>query len=247
VSPKTEGHSFKSTKMKKTIPLLFIGAFLFLLASCVGDPYYEKLNTPPTIAISSPVDTIKISTVAYTNKASEIITCYDFNMNMRTLSYTSSDATNIFLFDDKSTALTTVQIGNDVETLNQKVFFQAKKEGDYVITFNLHDAFTTSASLAYKVHAFSNLLPLAVVDSCTLTGNKLHLNLTSSYDTDARWGGAIKSYLIYIDGESPIEVISPKINIILSEAQLPHIATTLNVAVRDNDSALSPKVKPTIK
>ena len=130
--------------MKKTIPILFTGAFLFLLASCVGDPYYEKLNTPSTIALSNAADTIKVSAAAFTNKVSEVVTCYDFNMNMRKLSYTSSDATNMLLFDDKSTALTTIPIGNNVETLNQKVVFQAQKEGDYTIDFNVVDAFAAS-------------------------------------------------------------------------------------------------------
>lgn len=217
------------------------------MSSCVGDPYYEQLNSAPTIKLSSLTDTIKVSPAAFTNQVSEIVTCYDYNMNMRTLTLTSSDQANIQIFDDKEAALSKTQIGNNVETLNQKVVFKAQKEGDYSVKFDVNDAFATSATTELKIHAFINLLPVAVIKSCSLSASTLSLDFTGSYDADAKWGGALKSYLVYLDGEAIIEVISPKVNIILSETQLPHIATTLNVAVRDNDSALSPKVKPTIQ
>jgi len=112
--------------MKKTIPILFTGALLLLMSSCVGDPYYEQLNSAPTIKLSSLTDTIKVSPAAFTNQVSEIVTCYDYNMNMRTLTLTSSDQANIQIFDDKEAALSKTQIGNNVETLNQKVVFKAQ-------------------------------------------------------------------------------------------------------------------------
>lgn len=230
--------------MKKIIQILL---FTLLFTSCVGDSYYDKLNTPPTISISNPADTIKVSPATFTNQVSEIVTCYDYNMNMRILSFTSSDSTNILLFDDKNTAITTIPIGNNVEKLNQKVVFQAKKEGDYTINFKIADAWTTYSSVSYKIHAFTNLLPVAVLDACTLIGSTLTIDMSSSYDADKKYGGAVKSYLVYIDGEETMEFISPKMSIILSENQIMNIATTLMVAVRDNDSELSPKIKPTIQ
>jgi len=230
--------------MKKIIQILLI---TLLFASCVGNSYYDDLNTQPTISISNPTDTIKVSPAAFTNQASEIVTCYDYNMNMRTLSFTSSDSTNILLFDDKNTAITTIPIGNNVEKLNQKVVFQAEKAGDYTINFKIADSWTTFSSVSYKIHAFTNLLPVAVLDACTLIGSTLTIDMSSSYDADKKYGGAVKSYLVYIDGEETMEFISPKMNIILSETQLMNIATTLMVAVRDNDSELSPKIKPTIQ
>jgi len=221
--------------------------FTLLLTSCVGNSYYDDLNTPPTISISQQADTIKVSPVAFTNRVSEIVSCYDYNMNMRTLSYTSSDTTNVLLFDDKNTTIKTIAIGNNVETLNQKVIFQAEKEGDYKIDFKVADAWTTYSSVSYKIHAFTNLLPVAVIYSCTLSGSTLSIDMSSSYDADKKYGGAVKSYLVYIDGEEIMEFISSKVSIILSENQIVNIANTLTVAVRDNDNELSPKIKATIQ
>jgi len=231
--------------MKKIIQLLI----LFSFASCVGDPYYEKLNTEPTISISNNADTIKVSAVALTDQASEIISTYDYNMNMRTLSYTcSGDTTSLIFWDDKATKLSpNILIGNAVEKFNQKVIFQAKKAGDYKVQFKIADAFSTAATVECNIHAFTNLLPVASTKTCTLSGSSLSIDMSSSYDADSKYGGKVKSYLIYINGEMYMEFDSPMINIILSKAQLANIANNLTIAVRDNDGAISPIIKPTIQ
>lgn len=231
--------------MKKIIQLLF----LFSLASCVGDPYYEKLNTEPTISISNYADTIKVSSVALTDQASEIVSTYDFNMNMRTLSYTcSGDSTSLLFWDENNSKLSqNIQIGNAVEKFNQKVIFQAKKAGDYKVQFKIADAFLTSATVECNIHAFVNWLPVASVKTCTLDGSSLSIDMSSSYDADSKYGGAVKSYLIYINGEMYMEFDSPIINIILSKAQLANIDKNLSIAVRDNDGEISPIIKPNLK
>lgn len=231
--------------MKKIIQLLI----LFSLASCVGDPYYQKLNTEPTISISNNADTIKVSAVALTDQASEVVSTYDYNMNMRTLSYTcSGDSTSLLFWDENNTKLSpNILIGNAVEKFNQKVIFQAKKAGDYKVQFKIADAFATSSSVECTIHAFTNWLPVAAAKSCTLSGSSLSIDMSSSYDADSKYGGAVKSYLIYINGEMYMEFTSPTINIILSKSQLANIANNLTIAVRDNDGAISPIIKPTFQ
>lgn len=194
------------------------------------------------------MDTIKVSSAWLSNQVSEIVSSYDYNMNMRTLSYTCSNDTNLSLFDDKGMALKTqIQIGNGIEKYDQKVVFQAKKEGDYTVKFKIADAFSTYSTVETKIYAFTNWAPVAVINSCTLTGSTLSIDMSGSYDTDKKYGSTVKSYQVLIDGEVYMEFISPKINIILSQTQLININNSLYVAVRDNDGVLSPKIKAIIK
>ena len=225
---------------------MLIGANL--LTSCVGDPYYEKLNSAPTISISSPADTVKISSVATSKEASAIISCSDYNMNMRSLSYSCNNGADILLFDTKNSTLSNqIKIGNNIENFDQKITFRPQKEGDYEINFDIKDAFTAISSVKYKIHAFTNLMPVAAATSCTLSGNTLTIDLSSSFDMDKKYGGEVTGYLVYINGEKVMDFNSPKMNVILSPAQLSNLASKLTIAVRDNDGQLSTIVKPTIK
>jgi len=216
-----------------------------LLSSCVGDPYYEKLNSPPTVSISSPADTVKISAVATSKEVSAIVSCADYNMNMRSLSYSCDNGADILLFDAKNSSLSNqIQIGNNIENFDQKITFRPQKDGDYVINFDVKDAFTAISTVKYKIHAFTNLIPVAAATSCTLSGNTLTIDLSSSFDLDKKFGGAVTGYLVYIDGEKVMDFNSPKMNVILSPAQLSNLASKLTIAVRDNDGQLSTIVKP---
>ena len=240
----------KKDKARLTLAAIFTATFIaiiVLFSSCVGDSYYNNLNSEPTISISSHADTIKVSPVAFTDKVNQIVTCTDYNMNMRTLSYKCSNDTNIILFDDKNVALPNqIQIGNNIEKLNQQIIFKAIKEGDYTIKFDVKDAFSLTKPVEYSIHAFNNLLPVAVVKSCTLVGSLLSIDMSTSYDTDEKYGGEISSYIIYIDGERTLEFDSPQVNVILSQGQISNINSNLHVAVRDNDKELSQKIKPTV-
>jgi hypothetical protein len=162
---------------------------------------------------------------------------------MRTLSYTSSNDTSVLLYDDKSAKLLkSITIGDDVEYYNQKVVFQALYAGDYVVKFNVADAFSTTGSLNYKIHAFYNWAPVAAVKSCSLSGSTLSIDMSSSYDADAKYGGAVSYYLVYITGEQTMQFNSSDINVLLSPQQISSISNGFSVAVIDNDGAISSKV-----
>lgn len=237
--------------MKTKIIFLYVLVIALICAnlfSCVGDPYYEKLNSAPTVSISSHTDTVKISSVAFTKELSAIVSCYDYNMNMRILSYDCENGADILLLDAKNSTLTSkIQIGNNIEKFDQKITFRPQKEGDFVINFKVMDAFTTKDTVQYKIHAFTNLVPIAAATSCALSGNTLAIDLSSSYDMDKKYGGAVTGYLVYIDGEKVMDFNSPKMNVILSPSQLSNLSSKLTIAVRDNDGQLSTIVKPTIK
>jgi len=228
--------------------MLILVLICAILSSCVGDPYYEKLNSAPTVSLSSPADTVKISAVATSKEVSAVVRCSDYNMNMRSLSYSCENGADILLFDAKNSSLSSqIQIGNNIENFDQTITFRPQKDGDYVINFDVKDAFTAISSVKYKIHAFTNLMPVAAATSCTLYGNTLTIDLSSSFDMDKKFGGAVTGYLVYIDGEKVMDFNSPKMNVILSPAQLSNLASKLTIAVRDNDGQLSTVVKPILK
>lgn len=237
--------------MKKKITFLYLTIVVLicsnLLSSCVGDSYYDKLNSTPTISISSQADTVKISAVATSKEVSAIVSCSDYNMNMRSLSYSCDNGADILLFDANIALNNQVQIGNNIENFEKKITFRPQKDGDYVINFKVKDAFTTRDSVQYKVHAFTNMIPVVATTSCVLSGNTLSLDLSASYDVDKKFGGAVTGYLVYIGDEKVMDFSSPKMNVILSPAQLSNLASKLTIAVRDNDGQLSTIVKPTLK
>ena len=220
------------------------------LSSCVGNSYYDNLNNPPTLNATGLTDTIKVSPVTFTNKSSEVINCYDYNMNMDVLSYDCSDTTNVHVLDDKGSRFPlSYRIGSYVEKFSQKIYFNAITEGDFTVKFSLKDTFKKSSDLTVKIHAFYNWLPVAIIKTASLSGITLTLNCNGSYDTDAKYGGAIKSYLVYIDGEKTMEFFTPSITILLSSQTATNInskVSAIYVACRDNDGQIGNKIKVSI-
>jgi hypothetical protein len=230
--------------MKKIFILL---SSALILSSCVGDSYYDKLNSTPEMSLSKETDTLKVSPNSYKSSSELTVSASDYNMNMRTLKVVSSND-KLKLYDDNSSLISSnLEIGNNVETFGKKIIFSASAAGDYSVEFTVKDAFGQSYSKTANIHAFYNLLPVAVVKSCTLSGTTLSIDLTGSYDQDAKYGGEVSSYIVYLAGEPALEFTSSSFDVFVSKSNISNVQSNLYVAVRDNDGEISSKTKVTIK
>lgn len=230
-----------STIKKVAYPIMIL-----LLSSCIGNAYYDSLNEAPTMSLSQNQDTIKTSGSSTKILIQQTVTCHDYNMNMDKIEFEVSDP-EIKMADDKGNPLSEkTKIGSYVETYSYNCYVSTKKEGNFIIKYTLTDKYHKTVEQTTKLHSFYNWLPVAVVKNFSLSGTILTMNLTSSYDSDARFGGAIQNYLLYIDGESVMEFSTANITVMLSSQTATNISKKMSnvyVACRDNDAEIGNKVK----
>lgn len=92
--------------------------------------------------------------------------------------------------------LPSVRVDQEVVELS----ISPKQTGLNQITFVAEDRFNVKAEAVLNLFVFSNLKPVAVLESRAVNGNEYEFSGQRSYDQDERFGGQVSGYEFTIDG-----------------------------------------------
>ncbi|MEM9339806.1 MAG: PKD domain-containing protein [Bacteroidota bacterium] len=205
------------TLKEQLIRLLFFHSLAVLLLGCdSSESYLEGLNDGPTIGIvdvDNPLiarkiwqDSVKVSSPGRAFPYRFELLVEDFNANIQEVSirdaFVSEDPQSGFLLFQYDTILVDLSVVG-VNEAEQLITMEALVTGgsSLTLTFVSVDAFSQSDTAVLELTVFDNLLPVVNFEVQRDPSGSLvrRIDLSSSFDEDARHGGAISSYHWVID------------------------------------------------
>lgn len=124
---------------------------------------------------------------------------------------------------------------------NGQLTFRALEAGEYNFIVSVEDAQGLSTSIVLEINVLSNWLPVAQLSMTQVEENIPHqilIDAVSSFDADARWGGAVTGYEFMVDDFYTTETVRNKLEYIFPEAKTYRIG----LRVKDNDGEWSAQV-----
>lgn len=197
---------------------LFLGVIITLWGCDNSERFLEALNDIPRIAIidednatvdhSFWMDSAKVSSEVGLFPYRFRLSIEDFNQNIEIVNVenevaTENDTLNGFLLFQYDTILIDVEVVN-IDHQNQLIDLEvlAFDESLLTISFIVIDAFMQSDTALLQLEVFDNLKPVVNFEiKADESGDLVRIiDLSNSYDGDAKYGGMISSYHWIIEG-----------------------------------------------